>query len=694
LGDYADIEISVSDGRATVALPPFSLTVLAQVLGESNFVAEGQVTPTADGFRSEGDLVMDTGERSVRFEDADLTLAFDPDGKLIDFSGETLLPREPVENVTIDSPVRAIVGTMTGAEINADEAFGIRLVDATRYFVFFMSVSVDITIGDRGNPGAVDHITLETPAAGEILLILDPTDPFFYHFGSQPLIGEYGKGESENGLIPFVPELPHPALDSFYGHEIEKGAFSIGTRFFDFFDIAGMRVTRNPQFSDIDWNDPLSSSIEFKAGMNGDASFAFAILSVGLFSFDLAETSATLDVGLDRQNMAMQTRIAPDVSWVPDWFPFVPTTEIVGDWFLNGDGEFEASLRGSYQSTVPPADIAGSIVINNDATTLTGTTTDAAGELTVSAEFASNVTTARVEFDQDFAGGIGSAVLGELDRQLAAVEQALEDLENAVADYEFELSLRGLRSLLPGIADGAIAVLNAVPDQVRDAADDATVSYIQNACVIVIFEVCLADLVDETAIGNSVGATARSQAVTAIGPYITSLQNLKTQAQSADSEALREALRLALLSVYNNQVFSRRFTINYAFPSPFGSVTVYDATFTRRIIPEATAAQILTAANNVYRITETSNIRISAQAIFDALPTEQILSTVRQEVADGVTDIPTLEGLGAVIQGGAVDAFVTIDGADHPVAFNVFRPADVLAGVGELLVELLIGDAE
>ena len=693
LGEHGDIVISVSDGKASAALPAFSLTVLAQQLGKANFAPEGQVTATAGGYRSVGDLVMNTGERELRFEDADVTLAFDPDGKLIDFEGETFLPQHPADGVTIDSPVRAVVGMMSGAEINADDSFGILLQGETNYLVFFLSVSVDITFGDPGS-GALEHLTLETPAAGQILIIADPTDPFFYRFGAQPLLGEYGRGESVHGLIPYVPLLPHPELDSFSGHEIEKGAFGIGVKIFDFFELAGTRVTRNPQLADINWEDPFESAVEFKAGLNGLANFDFAVLGVGLFSFELAEASATLDVGFDRQSMAMQTRVAPDVSWVPTWFPFVPATEVVGDWFVNGDGEFRASLHGGYRSTVPPADIAGTMSISDDeGTVLTGTTTDGEGSLTVEAQFENDVTTVRVEFTEDFADGIGSAVTDSLDRELAAVEEALADLEDAVADYEFEVSLRGLRSALPGIADATIAVLNGIPDTVRNAADDATVNYISNACVTVVFTVCLKDLVDETAIGDQVGATARNRAVTEVAPYITVMQNLKTQAQNADSASLRESLRQALLAAHANQVFSRRITVNYAFPSPFGTVTVYDQTVTRRVISQADADAILAAANNVYRIAETSDIMISAQAIFDAFPTEQVLSTVRQEVASGVAAIPSVDGLGATIAGGVASPFVTIDGVNHPVAFNVLRPGEALAGVGDLLAQLLI-DAE
>ena len=85
---------------------------------------------------------------------------------------------------------------------------------------------------------------------------------------------------------------------------------------------------------------------------------------------------------------------------------------------------------------------------------------------------------------------------------------------------------------------------------------------------------------------------------------------------------------------------------------------------------------------------------ISAQAIYDAFPAEEVLSTVRQEVADGVAAIPTVDGLGATITGGVASPFVTIDGVDHPVAFNVLKPAEALAGVGDLVAELLVAEAE
>jgi Putative Ig domain len=694
LGDYNDIVISVSDGKASAQLPGFSLVVSPQKLGTSNITTEGDVFPTENGYHTVGDVVLNTGERVQRFEDADLLIEFDGQGFLVEFAGETMLPAKLSDNVTVASPVRALVGLMTGAEINADEAFGITLQETTNYFVFFLSASVDLTIEDRDNPGAFESVTLELPAAGELIVILDPTDPFLYRFGSQPLVGAYGFGESENGLVPFVPDLDHPELDSFSGHQIDKGAMDVGVKIFDFFTISGMRVIKNPQFRDIDWNAPLNSTIEYRAGMNGNADFAFSILGVGLFSFDGAAVSATIDVGLDRQSMAMQALIAPDVSWVPEWFPFVPATEVSADWFINGDGEFSAKLAGSYASTVPAAVIAGTMEVDNDGSVLTGTVGDDAGEFDVSAEFRNDVTTVRVGFQEDFNTAINGHVLAAVDQQIAAAEQALAALETAVADYEFELSLRGLRVLLPGVADASIAILNNVPDLVRDAADAAAVDYIRNACVTVIFRVCLKDLVDETAIGDQIGATARAQAATEAAPYIDLMQDLKQQALAGDSDALRTALRESLLTAYGNRVFSRTFGIGFTFPDPFGRVSVYNETFTRRIIPEDTAEDILFAANNVHRIAETSNIMISAQAIFDAFPSEQIFDFIRQQVSDGLAQIPVLQGMGASISGGSVSAFVTFDDTDHPVGFNVLSPSEAIPGVADMIADQLLAEAE
>jgi hypothetical protein len=694
VGEYPGIMIRASDGTDTAHLDPFALTVLPQQLGQANFTPTGDVFPTANGYRSVGGLTLNTGERVLEFANSDLLLEFDAEGNLLDLVGETDLPTRISDNVTVPAAVRAVVGLMRGAEINADPDFGIRLMDDIDYFVFYIGASLDITIEDPDAPGGFETVTLETPAAGQIILISDPTDPFLYRFGATPLVGEFGNGTSRNGLIPFVPQLDFSGLDSFNGHEIEKGAMGLGVKIFDFFEIGGTRVTKRPQLGDIDWDDPLSSAIEYKAGINGLFDFSFSILSVGLFSFELAQGSATLDVGLDRQQMALAFRIAPDVSWVPEWFHLVPTTEGEAAGFVDGDGTYSIGIHGSYQSTVPAADVAGTMLFANSGVTLTGTTTEGEEELRVSLEFADDETVGRVEFPERYAASITTDVSAALDDEIAKVEQALETLQQATADYEFEVSLRGLRSALPAMMDAAIGTLNAIPGIVHDRAYDRAISYMKNTCVDVgLFKTCIDDVVNETSIANDIADKAESEAADGIKPHLAAMRDLQARALEADDDALRQALRTALDGAYNHRTYSKNVKVTHRFPSPFGSKTVYNETYTRTILSPSQADQLLTARDNVHRIAETSDLMISAQQIYDALPTEDVISRVKQEVDDGIAAVPIPEGLGYRAINDRYEAFVTIDGIDHDLAINVLRPSEVRAGVSDLLADVLLSTA-
>jgi hypothetical protein len=59
-----------------------------------------------------------------------------------------------------------------------------------------------------------------------------------------------------------------------------------------------------------------------------------------------------------------------------------------------------------------------------------------------------------------------------------------------------------------------------------------------------------------------------------------------------------------------------------------------------------------------------------------------------------VAAIPTIEALGATIAGGVATPFVRIDGVDHPVTFNVLRPAETIVGIGDLVAKLLVDGAD
>lgn len=710
-GFYSAIIINVSDGRDTVSLEAFDLQVLLANLTRENIVVQGTETPVvpaneaaASAFKASGTTTISLGDNEQQMENADLQFEFDEEGNLIDLFGEADLPPKLSDNLAIDSKVKARVGLLKGHEINADADFGIQLKDEFDYIAFYVGTSTDITIGDSEG-GVGESLTLSPPLSGEIVFIFDPTDVFYYYFASIPLVGEAGTGRSVRGFIPFIPQEDYDQLDSFEGHFIDKASFGIGFKVFDFFELEGTRVIKLPVPKTIDWENPLQSDIDFKAGLNGNASFSFSIFSVGLFEFDIASTSGTFDVGVDRQHFAMQTTIAPDVSWQPEWFPILPSSEIVGQWSINGSGEFSVGLQGSYDSVIPQAKLQGSMTLNNDGAKFTAAIPSGNFPIAISAEFVENETRVAISADIDPAATITQAVNNSLDQQLDQLQESIDNLTNAIADYEFEVSLRGLRSAIPEIVDTSVGILNAIPGAVRDSVDAGVVNALRDACrtytiipatpitPAVRETTCAADHVNENSIGDSIGATARNQASNRVNTIIPQLSNLKTLAQQADDESLRDALKQALEEVYAQRTFSLSLDLSYTVSFPIignQTFTVYKNTWTRQVIPTDTANQIKTAAENVYRIQETSNIQFSMQNIVDALPTEEAINTAKQEVQNGLAQIPSFNGAGYTVNGDSIEGYILLDNERKAIDLNFLNPEELLKGIGDYISSTII----
>jgi len=696
IGAVEDVLISVSDGNLSASLSPFSIAVIPETLGRANFMPMGTVVPNPDGYESVGDLVVATSEFEQEFKNATLTLIFDENDELDLLNGDTDLPLQLSDNVAVNGNVRAVVETLTGREINEDTDFGIQLMDDTKYFVFYIGTSFDITITDRSDPTQQETITLETPAGGQILMITDPTDTFLYDFSSTPLVGSRGTGSSDNGLIPFKPVLDFAELDSFTGHQLEKGSIGLGSKYVDVFNVSGTGVFKNSTYADINFDDVFESDFEYRGGLNGDLDFALSVVGFGLFSFDLAEVSVTLDVGFDRQQLAMALEIAPDQALFPDPYNIGPAGAVSGSGYLNGDGEYGIFLDGIWGSELPEASIEGLLSLENDVVIMSGTVDEAGQAMSVSLEFANNQTVGRVEFPESFSASINDTVSAELDRRLAEVEQLIEDLEQATADYEFEVSLRGLRESLPAMMDAAVTTLNAIPGAARSNARNSALSYMRNTCVSVFFgSVCLDDVADEGAIADSAGAEAFSRATAAIVSPRAAMTELKRRAEEADDEALREALKAALDAAYANRTVRISASYAHTFGSPIDRrYTVYNRSWTETVLSPSNAAAINTASQNVDRIQETSDIVVSTQEILDRTPTREAIESVKAEVDDATADIPSIDGLGYTASNNQYTAFVTIDGEDRETAINVLKPSEVQEGVSELLADILLDDPE
>ena len=695
IGNYPDILIRVSDGSAFGNLAAFTINVNPEPITKEDITADTIIDiPQADldnesqtGVVASGQVSVDLGDTVYQLENADIRFVFDEDGILVEVSGTASAPIQVSEHFSLAGQVDSQVGLYKGSDINKNPSFDIQLKDEFYYFVYYLSTGVEVTLGGR-NGEDPKSLTLELPIGGELLIITDPLDPFYYYFASTPITGTYGYGESEQGLIPFQPTENFSGLDSFDGHKLDKAEMSIGVKFFDFFSIAGTRVIRDPQFKDIDWLAPLESDIEFKAGINGIANFAFSVFGVGLFEFNLASTSATLDVGFDRQQMAMQMTIAPDVSWQPEWFSILPTSEIVGNWLINGDGTISAELKGSYQSTIPETSFKGSMLIENSGVTFTSSIPHDDIPIDLVAEFLDPTTTYLVSTERDISDSVSKEINAAFDRILANKLDAFNQLESAISDFEFEVSLRGVRSTLPTIADRSISVLNALPTSISDEVYDGVRSGINDRRVCT-FLGCIPSNSKRDSIARDARDDAQTTTTNRIKPYVASLIELKKRALQADDPTLRQSLEVALRQAYAHRFFKEEIKVKVDLPSPLKDYT-HTELVNERVLSKTNADRILLAANNMKYIQTTSDIRVSAQQIFDQIPVDQAVEKARQEVEDGLQQIPTFDGAGMSVTNGSYSAYILLDDKQYDADFNILNPIELLLGITDLSASYVI----
>ncbi|MEM1261992.1 MAG: Ig domain-containing protein [Pseudomonadota bacterium] len=700
VGTTEDVRISVSDGEAAASLLPFSLMVTPQQLTTANFVPLGVTTPMDNGYRSVGTLTMNTGEREQVFENADLTLEFDEEGNLLDIFGDTDLPPTLADNVAVNVGVRAFLRLMNGAEISADPTFGIRLPDDIDYFVFFLGAGVELTVTNPVDPTIVNVENLEVPVVeGEIHIISDPTDTMLYRYGELNGTGG-GRGESFNRLIRFEPVQAFPGLDPFSGDSVERGQITFGLKGgVELVQIEGYRVMREPSFQDINWDDVLNSEIEHRTGTNGIADFGVSVLNVGLFDFADASLSAVfVSEPLRRESVwsfSVDIAAGQQDVWVPDWFHVLPR----GGFFANANfdniGSFFFDIGGNFESTIPAADISGSMQLSNDGAVFQGSTAGEGEPLVLSLSFLNLETIGRVEYPESFEESLRTDVSAALDRELVRIDEAIADLEAATADYEFEVSLRGLRESLPVMMDTAIASAQAIPGIVEDRAETAALNRMRTTCTTpVLITVCVDDFVDENSIARSVAASARAQAATNIVPHVAAMQTLKARALEDDDEALREALRAALAEAYNQRTYSRRIRITRRIEAgPFNTtLTMYDETYTRAVLSSSDAAAVAEARDNAPQIQVTSDRRIAAQDVVDSLPIRENVEQTKEDVNNGTETLPIPTGFGYSATGLNYSAFVTVGGRDFATELNVLSPKEALEAGADAVAELLLDD--
>jgi hypothetical protein len=123
-------------------------------------------------------------------------------------------------------------------------------------------------------------------------------------------------------------------------------------------------------------------------------------------------------------------------------------------------------------------------------------------------------------------------------------------------------------------------------------------------------------------------------------------------------------------------------------------ILVKTVNVSRRIMSDSNANTLVNAADNVYRITETSDIKISMQQIYDQVSDKQLFEEVRDDIQDGLLVMRDIGELGLTVDHSVLPSvfrlYAEIDGTRHEGGpISAMTVAAFLVELPELMIEAL-----
>ena len=639
---------------------------------------KGDLVQVDDHYEVDGELEISLNETDkLNLVDADLRIEFDQDGQLQNISGTAKIP-SPTNYVEFGDLVQADIGYFTGKYLNENRAFDITLLDDKFYFVYNIAVSVEMMVGANDDPEAHKPLTLKAPVGGHITYIADYTDPMLYLSGGHDLLGSMSFGASVEGNIPYFPLQPVDQGEAFYGKAFRSGSFTL----FKVIDIKGTAIQNADLQANLVEENPLDISFNagYQAGINGSFDFTLPIVSFAEFSIPLGEASGALlaEAGTSGvKGLVFVNGLAkPDNSWWPDFIPVKAGNQLRAKGFVHQDGIFEIELSGEYYLETPANKnaIAGLSRVDNQQFLLEGKFVENEDEWGVRAQFESEQTNLAAIPPEDLLQGLDRMVNEKIDSSLVEVEEARANLEAATKDYEFEVSLRGLRESIPAITAEARKQIKAGVDKaVADGRSQANKIVADNNAAL-----CSDNINSEV---NKVAA-----------PYYHVLNRLDAAVKKEDDEQARVELEKALRDLIALQNIAKTIRIRvtagnkksffYSACSIVKNNYYRNISFSRKVISDEQVEKLEQAADNVQYIPAASDEKVSAQKILDELPTQEELEKLKNDIQSGVKTIPTVEEVGFVhrYSDKSFTYYILIDGDRKEVSSMEFS-ADGLARV-------------
>ncbi|NAS12008.1 hypothetical protein [Poritiphilus flavus] len=679
-------------------------------LNREDLKPEGNVTETENGYMVEGKLSMETesGE-TVVFNEADLDVEFNEDGSLMSISGTAEVP-SPSNYFEIADPVSADVGFFSGKFLNENRNFEIKLKDDRHYFVFAIAVALEVSVGANDDPDATKPITIAVPVGGHITLIQDFTDPmFFYSLGGSALGNNSGdgnnNGDGNNGdgnndgngnneddgevmgvsfgasygaNLVYEPSLPVENIVSFDAKSVTGGTFS----FWKVLEASGLYY-QNKGFSvDFNLKEPMNSEIGYgyRAGINGNINFSADIKGIISFGFPIGKGStAIVAEASSKEGIKAQAfvngLVEPDLSWWPDFIPVKPNGNLNAYGYVEETGAFDLGLSGSLGLEMPTGNqgVQGSLRLTQNEFTMTGEVVSGDDVWGATAIITKDETRCIATAPNNFTDGISETVTAQIDQAIETTEKALEDLEKANENYEFELSLRGLRTALPGIIDRALAEINTAEDNgIKSGRSQANKILNDN---------------NRKLCSDNIAAVVKS----AVKPYKDALTRLKNAVNNSNDNAqTRTELEAALRNLAGLNKINKSVTVSITHGhKTFGCGNLWKQTnkrtikINRTILNSTQVSQLNEAADNVKYIQEADGIRFDAQLIVDELPTMEELEGLKKNVEACVSELTEQLGdVGFVYNHETKEYthFMVINGEEKEVGtFDIFNNSEIVA---------------
>ena len=609
-------------------------------LTKNSLKGEGNVVETDDGMSVDGKLTITIPDQDdVILEDADITVEYNEDGTVKKMEGRSNVP-SPTDYMEFTDPIQADLGYYTGKWLNENWDLDIVLVDDRFYLAFKIELALELKVGANSDPNATKPLSIRPPVGGHILYIFDYTDPFYYYSAAQDALGSMSFGESFQGYIPYVPTQPVDEIVTFDGQSARGGTFPI----FKVIEVSGIMI-QNKEFNVelVEENPfPLSFSAGYGAGVNGEFDLSLPISDWISFGIPLGEASAAITATGGTSGIKAQAFLnglaKPDNSWWPEFIPVKPGGQIRTSGYVQQEGQFDLELSGEFNLELPSNKYAveGIMGATNDAFTMAGSVLANEMKWEAGAEFRKGETEFKAKPPKELLDDINSLVTQNIDSAILKAETALADYEKVTADYEFELSLRGLRSSIPTIVSEAKKrIANEIDAGIKSGRSQAS------------------KIVSDK--GGKLCSDNISSKVKALDdPYIKALDRLNNAAKSStDNATARKEIEAALRELASLNRLKKSVTVTVKVGNKISGCLV--TTSHKRTV--SIDVQVLTstqvnllneAADNVKYIAETSDIKIEAEEIWKRIPAKEVMEKLKNDVASGIKDIPSIEEVGFV----------------------------------------------